>query len=340
MKNKPTDYDVIIIGGSYAGLSAAMSLGRSLRKVLILDHGQPCNRYTPHSHNFITHDGAVPAAIAQQAKADVLRYPTVEYRSGKAIAVRDMGTTVEAAAGAATSVVVETGSDDGSSAEVDDGSGTESAATQFSVAIESGPVLTCRKVILATGLKDLLPDIPGFAETWGKTVIHCPYCHGYEFRGRKTGILATGEKAMHLAGLVHNLSPDLALLTNGNPELNSEQMAKLFNRRIPIHTQAITALEHQDGQLRQVIFADGSALDLEALYAALPFTQQSDIPDQLGCAITGSGHIQVDAFQQTTVPGVYACGDNASPMRSVASAIASGNLAGAMVNHHLVREDF
>lgn len=309
MKNKPTDYDVIIIGGSYAGLSAAMSLGRSLRRVLILDHGQPCNRYTPHSHNFITHDGAVPAAIAQQAKADVLRYPTVEYRSGKAIAVRDISMTVE-------------------------------AATQFSVAIESGPVLTCRKVILATGLKDLLPDIPGFAATWGKTVIHCPYCHGYEFRGRKTGILATGEKAMHLAGLVHHLSPDLTLLTNGNPELNSEQMAKLFNRRIPIHTQAITALEHQDGQLRQVILADGTALGLEALYAALPYAQQSDIPDQLGCAITGSGHIQVDAFQQTTVPGVYACGDNASPMRSVASAVASGNLAGAMVNHHLVREEF
>ena len=154
--------DVIIIGGSYSGLSAAMSLGRSLRNVLLIDGGQPCNAQTPYSHNFITQDGVPPAVIAGKARRQVLDYGTVEFISDFAVSGRKF-------------------------------------PAGFSVTTRTGRTYEAKKLILATGIKDNLPDIKGFSECWGISVIHCPYCHGYEFRGKKTAILADGEKAFHLA---------------------------------------------------------------------------------------------------------------------------------------------
>lgn len=299
----PHFFDVIIIGGSYSGLSAAMALGRSLRSVLVIDGGQPCNRQTPRSHNFITQDGETPAAIAQKAKAQVAGYDTVEFMDGFAAGARKTG----------------------------DG---------FVVTLQTGEERKAKKLVLATGIKDTMPDIQGFAECWGISVIHCPYCHGYEFRHRKTGILAEGERAFHLASLVNNLTDKITVLTSGGAAFNADQAERLRRHRIQIVETGVSAMEHENGYLSRVVFADGSRADFDAVYAAVPFTQHSDIPVQLGCAFTEQGYIRVDDFQQTTVKGVFACGDNSAMMRSVARAVYSGNLAGAMANKELTDERF
>ena len=159
MENKK--FEVIIIGGSYAGLSAAMALGRSLRKVLIIDSGSACNRQTPHSHNFITQDGVPPAKISEKAKNQVLQYKSVAFINDLAIKA-------------------------------------EKTENGFNVDTQSGEKLVTSKIIFATGIKDLVPPVPGFKECWGISLIHCPYCHGFEFRTKKTGILANGERYLIL----------------------------------------------------------------------------------------------------------------------------------------------
>lgn len=295
--------EVIIIGGSYAGLSAAMALGRSQRKVLIIDSGQPCNWQTPHSHNFITQDGMSPLQIASMAKEQVLKYKTVNFVNDLAI-----------------------------SAEIQN--------NNFYIINQSGFNVIANKVIIATGVKDLVPKTKGFLECWGISLIHCPYCHGYEFRDKKTAILANGERVFHLASLVKNLTTDLTILTTGSAAFTSEQRTKLESHRIAIIETEISAIEHQNGYLQNVIFSNGDKVAFEAVYAGFPFTQHSDIPVSLGCELTEHGHVKVNEFQQTTVEGVYACGDNSSMMRSVAAAVASGNLAGAMVNSELTKEHF
>ncbi|MCF3110679.1 NAD(P)/FAD-dependent oxidoreductase [Niabella sp. CC-SYL272] len=296
-------FDVIIIGGSYAGLSAAMALGRSLKNVLMLDSGTPCNAATPHSHNFLTQDGRRPAEIAALARQQVAQYGTVQFRSDPATGVNRPG-------------------------------------PHFTVSTLSGQVFHSRKLIFATGIKDLLPAIKGFSDCWGKSVIHCPYCHGYEFRNHKTGILANGPIAIHLATLVRNLTSDLTIFTNGAPQFTAEEEQRLQQRNIAVVQTEIRELQQSGGQLQQVILSDGAAIPLKALYARVPFEQQTPLPAALGCSFTEQGHILVDGMQKTSVPGIFACGDAVSPMRSVASAVAGGNLAGAMANHELSQEDF
>jgi thioredoxin reductase len=300
---KTKSFEVIIVGGSYAGLSAAMALGRSLRKVLIIDSGRPCNRQTPQSHNFITQDGVAPAAIAAKAKEQVLKYRTVGFVNDFAV-------------------------------------NAEKNKNGFSITTQSGNIVTAKKVIMATGIKDLIPKTQGFKECWGISIIHCPYCHGYEFRDKKTAIMANGDRAFHLASLVNNLTDDLSILTTGKADFKSEQMVKLESHRIAIIETDVSAIEHQDGYLQKIIFRNREKLGFDAIYAGFPFTQHSDIPVSLGCELTEHGHIKVNEFQQTTIEGIYACGDNSTMMRSVASAVADGNLAGAMVNAELTKEHF
>ncbi len=298
-----TEYDVIIIGGSYAGLSAAMALGRSLKKVLVIDSGKPCNAPTPHSHNFLTQDGATPAAIAALGKQQVQQYDTVKFYDNLAT----------------------------------EGSILEKG---FSITTKNGAIFRAGKLIFATGIRDLLPNIKGLAESWGKSVIHCPYCHGYEFRNKKTGIMANGEMAFHLSSLVNNLSKDLFLFTNGPADFKPEQLAKLKEHHIPVIETPVAELIQQNGNISAVILADGSKQELDALYARVQFEQHCPIAQSLGCAVNEQGYIQVDNMQGTTVPGVYACGDNSSFMRSVANAVAAGNFAGAVVNRELTEAQF
>ncbi|WP_060874474.1 NAD(P)/FAD-dependent oxidoreductase [Myroides odoratus] len=287
-------YDVIIVGGSYAGLSAAMALGRLLKSVLILDSGLPCNRQTPHSHNFITQDGQTPAAILAKAKAQVLAYKTVSFYEGLALSAQQTGEGFEI-----------------------------TTATQHT--------FSSKKLIFATGIQDHLPAIPGLSTCWGISVIHCPYCHGYEFQNKRTAILAHSDKALHLVSLVKNLTPHITLATHGGPAFSQEQRNKLEQNKISIIADPVIAIEHDQGHVQAIIFQNNSKLDVEAVYAAVPFEQHCSLPFDLGCERTESGHIKVDAFQKTTIEGIYACGDNTTPFRSVAAAVASGSLAGAMV---------
>ena len=296
-------FDVIIIGGSYAGLSAAMSLGRSLRNVLIIDSGLPCNRQTPHSHNFLTQDGVTPSEISKKAKSQVLKYDTVHFVEDKAV----------------KGVKTNQG---------------------FQIETESGKQFEAQKVIFATGVRDLMPEIKGLSDCWGISVVHCPYCHGFEIRKKKTGIIANGERAYHLVPMVKNLTDDLTILTNGKAEFNPEQLLKLRKNNVTIIEKEIIEIEHDNGYIKQVVFNDGSKEHFEVTYAALPFEQHSDIPMLMGCELNEQGYIDVDAMYKTTIEGAFACGDNSTRIRSVANAVASGNMVGAIINMELSNEQF
>lgn len=296
-------YEVIVIGGSFAGLSAALSLGRSLRRVLVIDSGEPCNSKTPRSHNFLTQDGERPADIIARARCQVASYSTVDFFTGKAL----LGKRVE---------------------------------EDFAIQLESGELFYSKKVIFATGVFDDTSDIPGLAECWGRSVIHCPYCHGYEVRNMPTGILANGEAAVQYAKLVRNLTSDLKIFTNGISTIPREQADLVRSLGISINEMKVESLQPEGDKLQYLQCVDGSRYLLQVLYAKLPFSQHCLIPEMLGCDLTDLGHIKVDKFQRTTNDGVFACGDNASPMRSIAHAVASGNMAGAAVNKELVLESY
>ncbi|WP_317162686.1 NAD(P)/FAD-dependent oxidoreductase [Winogradskyella endarachnes] len=197
-----------------------------------------------------------------------------------------------------------------------------------------------KKLIIATGIKDILPEIKGFKSTWAKSVIHCPYCHGYEFRNKKTAIYSNAEKALHLTQIVHNLTKELTIITKGTADFSEEQKAKLKENNIPIVEKEITEIIHDNGAVKSVIYKDGKTEGFDAIYAQLPFEQHTKIPETLGCNLTEHGYIKVDELQKTTIPGIYACGDNANRFKSVANAVRSGNIAGAMLNMELAQELF
>ncbi|UII27452.1 NAD(P)/FAD-dependent oxidoreductase [Fulvivirga maritima] len=300
---KETTYDVIVIGGSYAGLSAAMSLGRASMRTLIIDAGQPCNRQTPYSHNFITHDGTPPAEISQLARKQVLKYDSVTFQEDIAVSGRQ----------------IEAG---------------------FEITTEKGGIYRASKLVIATGMKDIMPEIKGFKDCWGISVIHCPYCHGYEYKGSKTGLFMNGEKAIEHALFINHWAGELTLFTNGTTDLPEAGIQKLKENNIAIVDTKITELLHHDGKLQHLQLADGQTVELEALYAALPMEQQSTIPEMLNCNFSESGHIAVNDFKQTSVAGVFAAGDNSSPMRSVANAVAAGNFAGAFISKEIIAERY
>lgn len=301
--NSIESYDVVIVGGSYAGLSAAMSLGRSQRKVLIIDSGLPCNRYTPQSHNFLTRDGDAPDHISVVAKDQVLKYPSVFFKEDFAL------------------------------------EGWESDGLFF-IKTQSQEVVSGRKLIFATGVKDILPELPGFEACWGNTIIHCPYCHGYEFRGQKTAIFGSGDRVFHLTGLIANLTDDLTLLSNGNSELSKEQLAKLQSKGIAVLDQPVAEFIHHGGKINAIRFTDEFLMKLDVLYAVIPFVQHCSIPEKMGCELNEWGFIKVDQTYKTSLDGVFACGDATSGMRSVANAVSAGNITGAILNKILVDEEF
>lgn len=300
---QPTNFDVIIIGGNYSGLSAAMALGRALKNVLVIDGGNPCNKQTPHSHNFLTNDGKTPKDIAALAKQQVQNYGTVSFLEGLA-------------------------------------TGGIKTKAGFEVYTKAGEVFTCRKLIFATGIKDIMPSIPGFAESWGISVLHCPYCHGYEVRHQKTGIIANGDAALEISSLISNWTKDLTLYTNGKSTLSEQQRAKLEKHQIVIVEAEIDSLENKHGYIQNVVFKDGKKEQVKAIYARLPFVQHSSIPQELGCELTQEGYIKIDPAHRTTVKGVYACGDNTTKMRTVANAVSMGTTTGLMVNKELIEEEF
>jgi thioredoxin reductase len=296
-------YDIIITGGSYAGLSAAMTLGRSLKQVLVLDSGAPCNQQTPHSHNFLTQDGETPAGIARKAKAQIAQYPTVHFKDGLALSA-------------------------------------EKATNGFILKTAAGETFGAKQLLFATGVKDEMPAIKGFAECWGISVLHCPYCHGYEVKQFPTGILANGDTAFEFARLISNWTNDLTVFTNGAVQLSGEQLAKLAQHQVVINDKAIAEIVQERGQIKHLLFTDGSIHPIQALYHRPAFRQHCTIPETLGCTLTDMGHITVDAFQATNIPGVYVAGDATTPMRSVAAAVAAGAMAGASMNKEMITAAF
>ncbi|MCV9927924.1 NAD(P)/FAD-dependent oxidoreductase [Flavobacterium sp. LS1R49] len=296
-------YDVIIIGGSYAGFSAAMALGRSLRKVLIIDSGKPCNQQTPYSHNFITLDGKKPSDINAKAKKQVLKYPTITFINAKATKAIKNETT-------------------------------------FEIKIDKGETFSARKLLFATGLKDIFPGINGFAECWGVSILHCPYCHGYEVKNEKTGIIANGPIGFEFAKMISNWTKDLTLFTNGETTLTDEQSKILRKNNVTIVESEIDYFLHNEGKLMNIVFKDGSKTAIKVIYAKPPFEQHSTLPQELGCELTEQNLIKVDTFQKSTIPGIYAAGDNSTFGRSLALAVSSGSIAGAFINKELIEEDF
>ena len=296
-------FDVIVVGGSYAGLSAAMALGRALRNVLVIDSGKPCNRQTPHSHNFITHDGEVPSEISRKAKNQVMAYPTVKFMNGTVVS----GKKVE---------------------------------DKFQIVIDNGERFFAKKLLFTSGVKDIMPEIEGFADCWGISVLHCPYCHGYEVRNEPTAILANGDMAFEMARLIHHWTKNLIVFTNGPSNLTPEQVQKIESHNVKIIEIEIQRIEHQNGQVKLLHVEGGKSFALKAIYARPAITQHCTIPHNLGCELTEQNLLKVDAFQRTSIAGIFAAGDNSTMMRSVSLAVAGGGFAGASINKELIEEEF
>lgn len=296
-------FDVIIVGGSYSGLAAAMALGRALKEVLVIDDGKPCNRQTPHSHNFLTNDGKTPSEIAAIANLQMSKYETIRFFKGLAM----------------------------NGVRTDHG---------FEIEVATGETFFAKKLIFATGIIDLLPNIDGLQACWGISVIHCPYCHGYEVRNEKTGILGNGDPGFDFARLISNWTKDLTLLTNGASKLKAEQKNRLLQHGINIVEKEIDRIEHDNGYVQHIVFKDGTKETIKAIYAPSPFVQHCKIPEQLGCELTQDGYIKIDHYQETTVKHVFAVGDSAAKMRTVANAVAMGTAAGMAISKTMILEEF
>lgn len=296
-------FEVIIIGGSYAGLAASLALGRSLRKVLVIDSGRPCNEQTPYSHNFLTQDGKTPKEISSLARQQVEKYDTVKFHNGFA------KNAIKTSSG-------------------------------FEITTQLGETFTGEKLLFATGVKDIMPDLKGFSACWGISILHCPYCHGYEVKNEKTGIFGNGDYGFEFSKMIAHWTNDLMLFTNGKSTLTEDQKAKLNKHRIRIVEKEILEIGHDQGRVQKIIFKDGTHQSMTAIYAKAPFVQHCDIPERLGCELTEEGHIKVDMFQRTTIPGLYAGGDNTTFLRSISNAVGAGSLAGAMLNRELIDENF
>ena len=183
-----------------------------------------------------------------------------------------------------------------------------------------------------------MPAIEGFAECWGRSILHCPYCHGYEVKNEPLGVMINGEYAGEYAGLIRHWSRNLTFFTNGPAALPDEQRTTLRHMRIPVVEVPLVSIAHQNGMMTAIHLQDGSRMDLSALFAPVYTRQHSDLAQQLGCELTPMGLVVVDAFGKTRVPGVFAAGDNSSPMRQLAVASAAGTTAGAFLNRELVNE--
>jgi len=291
-------YDVIVVGGSYGGMSAALQLARARRTVLVIDAGLRRNRFSRASHGFLTQDGASPDAVAQQARSQLLRYPTVAWRQGTAAAA----------------------------------SASEGG---FEVRLESGERVDARRLVLATGVVDMLPPLPGLAERWGRTAHLCPYCDGYEADLGPLGVLATSEAWFHQAMLIPEWGRT-TVFTNGIVRPDGQQRAQLEARGVAIEEVPVDAVtgEHATMALR-----DGRNIELNGLFLMPPNRPGSPIASELGCVIehgVTSAFLRTDAHKETTVKGVFACGDAARAAASVSLAIGDGASAGIGVHQSLV----
>lgn len=293
-------HDVIIVGGSFAGLAAALQLGRARRPTLVLDTGRPRNRFAREAHGILGHDGKPPAVIRGEAVSQLCAYPAIELRTAEVVSAR----------------------------------GERDA---FVVSSSDGREQRARRLVLATGLADELPEIAGLAERWGVRVLHCPYCHGYEVRDLPLGVLANHPLSGHQGLLIADWGPT-TYFTQGRYPCDAEQTARMKTRGVRIEEVPIVELLGDSPALDAVRLADGRVVPMHALFTAPKIRFASPLPEQLGCAVEEGPlgpYLRVDAMKETSVPGVYAAGDLAQPMHNATLAIASGVLAGVGAHQSL-----
>jgi thioredoxin reductase len=297
-------WDVVIVGGGSAGLSAALMLGRSRRRVLVLDGGRPRNSVAPHMHGVLGRDGWSPLELLKTGRAEVERYGVV---------IR--------------------------SAEVSAAALSEGG---FTVTLTTGEQHFARRMLLATGLRDLLPDIPGLAEQWGTGVAHCPYCDGWEVRDQRIGVIATGPMSVHQAQLVRQLSPHVTYFRNGT-ELPDDARRGLAARGIAVDDRPVIRLVVDSHELRAIELSDGESTCIDSVFVRPPSLAIDELASGLGAqtseAFDGGQWLSVDVTGRTSTAGLWAAGNVVNPGATVPVASAAGTMAGGAINADLVNEE-
>ncbi|MEV8350925.1 NAD(P)/FAD-dependent oxidoreductase [Streptomyces niveus] len=313
MKTHKVDFDVVVIGGGPAGLSAALTLARARRSVLVIDAGEPRNAPASHVHNYLGREGIAPGELLTVGREEVAGYGG-EFMAGRVATVKG------------------------------------SAADGFRVVLEEGAAVaevTASRLLVTTGLVDELPPVPGVAERFGREVLHCPYCHGWEVRDTPVGVLATGPLAVHQAQMWRQWSDDVTLFRHTAPDFDDEQYEQLAARDIAVVDGAVAALEVTDDRLTGVTLAGGRVVPVSAVVVAPLFTARGGLLADLGAPavdremagqVVGS-HVPTDPAGATSVPGVWAAGNVADPTETVIGSAVAGLRAGAAINADLTAED-
>jgi thioredoxin reductase len=298
--------DVVIVGGGPAGLNAALMLGRARKKVLLCDGGAPRNSAAEGIHGFVTRDGTPPREFRRIAREQLRPYG-VEVQDTRITSVERIG-------------------------------------SGFQVALAEGRTVVSRRVLLATGMVDAVPDLPGYRELWGKSIFQCPYCHGWEVRDRPFGVFATSAMLLDFSLFLTGWSRDVVAFTLGVWEVPAEQRQRLERAGVRLETRRVRGLVARAGDgahgdhLEAVELEDGTRVAREVLFAHPP-QRQTELVQRLGLALDEQGFVRVDARQETSIPGIYAAGDLTTPMQAAIVSAAAGCTAAAMMNHALNLED-
>ncbi|MBQ4842688.1 NAD(P)/FAD-dependent oxidoreductase [Bacillus safensis] len=294
--------DCAIIGGGPAGLSAALVVGRGRKQVIVFDNELPRNRVTQESHGFITNDGMTPFEIRQAGEADLQKYPHIEIKRSQIVDI-------------------------------------QKKEESFTLLTHEGDAFEAKKIILATGLQDILPEIEGIHDVYGKTLFSCPFCDGWELKEKALALIAENQRALHMAKLLSNWTKDLIVFTNGHM-LAEEDKTLLTAHSIQVIDVPIVSIDHDNGQLRTLQLANGEIVNREGGFVASEFKQSAPFAEKLGCQMTKNAGIETDILGRTTVSGVFACGDNLGGPAQLVLAAAAGSQAGMGVIHEFVQEEF
>lgn len=303
LTNEETRFDCAIIGGGPAGLNAALVLGRSLKKTVLFDDNQPRNRVTHESHGFLTRDGINPQELKRLAQSELAAYPDVQIKNIRV-----------------ATVIKE--------------------QMVFRIEMADGAVVHAKKMILASGFKETLPDIPRLAEFYGTSLFSCPFCDGYEMRGEPLVIISENEAAGHLAKVVSNWTNDLIIATNGQNHITPSERQTLERHGVLIYEEPIRSLDGENGKLRAITFEDGTTIERSGGFVTAEWQQATSIAKNLGCYLNERGGVETDPMQRTNVEGVFACGDISMGPAQLVIAAGQGSLAATSVVAAFTEERF
>jgi thioredoxin reductase len=339
-------YDVVVVGGGAAGLNGALMLARSRRSVMVIDAGSPRNAPAEGVHGLLGREGMPPAELLAIGREEVRSYGG-ELRTGEVVSARRL-TTADSPTTAGADNEATASSDNKTTTDADNkttASGDNATAGGgFEVTLAGGDTVRARRLLVTTGLVDLLPEVPGLRERWGRDLLHCPYCHGWEVRDKAIGIIATSPMSVHQALLFRQLSDDVVYLLHQAPMPEPEQVEQLTARGIRIVEGTLTGVEVTDGKLSGVTLRDGTSVAREALAVGTRMVARGGFLEGLGLKAVdhpmGVGeHVPADPFGRTDVEGVWVAGNVTDLAAQVGSAAAGGAMAGAQINADLVAED-